>query len=407
MTNQILIDIPPVFGDFEQYYRYRIWYGGRGSSKSWTVARVLVALAVSKPIRVLCCREFQNSIADSSKKLLADQIDELGLSRWFDITDTSIRSSVGSEFLFKGLARNAQGIKSTEGIDICWVEEAQTTSAHSLELLVPTIRKAGSEIWFTYNPENDDDPVHKLMLSLQDDAKALVRKVNWQDNPWFPAELNDERLRLLKSDPEKYDHIWEGECRTISEAVIFKNRVVVEEFETPYDARFYFGADWGFSQDPTALVRCFISDDILYIDYEAFGHGVEMDELPELFDRIQGSRDWPILADSSRPETISYMANRFRFRISAVDKWPGSVEDGVERLKAFTKIVVHPRCVNLAKEFRMYSYVVDKRSGDILPKIEDKWNHGIDALRYALNPIIRNKRRRPDFSRYSPNRVLR
>nr|WP_249199975.1 PBSX family phage terminase large subunit [Gluconobacter sp. Dm-62] len=395
-----MIEIPPAFGDFSQPKRYRIWYGGRGSSKSWTIARVLVALAAARPIRVLCCREFQNSIADSAKKLLADQIESMGLSPWFTITDTSIRSRVGSEFLFKGLARNVQGIKSTEGIDICWVEEAQTTSQMSLELLIPTIRKAGSELWFTYNPQNDDDPVHKLMHSLESDADALVRKVNWQDNPWFPDELNAERLRLLKTDPEAYEHIWGGECRTISEAVIFRSRVVFEAFDTPDDARLYFGADWGFSQDPTALVRCFIQDGALYIDYEAFGRGVELDELPAMFDRVPQSRDWPILADCARPETISYMANRHRFRISGADKWPGSVEDGVERLKAFTKIVVHPRCPNVAKEFRMYAYKVDKHTGDILPKIEDKWNHGIDALRYALNGIIQNRRKMPSFAGY-------
>lgn len=396
-----LIEIPPAFGDFSQKYRYRIWHGGRGSSKSWTIARVLVALAASKSLRILCCREFQNSIADSAKKLLADQIEAMGLSRYFTVTDTSIRSTSGSEFIFKGLARNVQGIKSTEGVDICWVEEAQTTSQTSLELLIPTIRKSGSELWFTYNPQNEDDPVHVLMHSLSEDPDALVRKVNWQDNPWFPDELNAERLRLLRTDPEAYEHVWEGECRTISEAVIFRNRVAFRSFDTPDDVRFYYGADWGFSQDPTALIRCYIHDDVLYIDHEAFGLQVEMDELPELFERVPGAREWPILADCARPETISYMANRHRFRISGAEKWPGSVEDGIQRLKAFRQIVVHPRCPRISKEFRLYSYKVDKHTNDILPKIEDAWNHGIDALRYALSPIIQNRRRRPSFAQFA------
>ncbi|MFT8720014.1 PBSX family phage terminase large subunit [Acetobacter sp.] len=398
---QTRIEIPPAFGDFGHPYRYRVWYGGRGSSKSWTVARVLIALAASRPVRVLCVREFQNSINDSVKRLLADQIEGLGLSQWFKVQETSISSSCGSEFLFKGLARNIQGIKSTEGVDICWVEEGQTVSQSSLDILIPTIRKEGSEIWFTYNPEHDDDPMHRLMRMLENESNALVRKVGWQDNPWFPDELNAERQLLLRHDPEAYEHVWEGECRTISEAVVFRHRVSFDPFDTPHDARFYYGADWGFSQDPTALVRAFITDDVLYVDQEAFGYGVEMDELPRLFDTVPGSRDWPILADCARPETISYMANRHHFRIMAAEKWPGSVEDGVERLKAFRKIVIHPRCKNVAKEFRMYSYKVDPRdSRIILPKLEDKWNHGIDALRYALAPLIQNRRKMPSFANY-------
>jgi len=399
--SQTRIDIPPAFGDFGRGYRYRVWHGGRGSSKSWTIARVLIAFAATRPIRVLCCREFQNSIADSAKRDLTDQIEALGLGPWFRVLETSITSTAGAEFIFKGLARNVKNVKSTSGVDICWVEEAQTISQDSIETLIPTIRKPGSELWFTYNPEHEDDPMHRLMRSLEDDPEALVRKVNWQDNPWFPDELNKERLRLLKNDPEAYEHVWEGECRTISEAVVFRNRVSFEAFETPQDTRFYFGADWGFSQDPTALIRSFIQDDVLYIDYEAFGLGVEMDELPSLFDRVPESRDWPILADCARPETISYMANRHRFRIMAAEKWTGSVEDGIERIKAFRKIVVHPQCKQIAKEFRMYSYKVDPRdSRIILPKLEDKWNHGIDALRYALSPLIQNRRRMPSFANY-------
>ncbi|MDL2169800.1 PBSX family phage terminase large subunit [Asaia sp. HumB] len=405
--SQTRIEIPPAFGDFGRGYRYRVWYGGRGSSKSWTVSRVLVAPAATRPIRVLCVREFQNSINDLVKRLLADQIEALGLTPWFKVQETSISSKAGAEFLFKGLARNIQGIKSTEGVDICWVEEGQTVSQSSLDILIPTIRKAGSELWFTYNPEHDDDPMHRLMLMLQDEGGALVRKVGWQDNPWFPPELNAERQLLLRHDPEAYEHVWEGECRTISEAVVFRHRVSFEEFETPDNARFYFGADWGFSQDPTALIRAFIDDDVLYVDQEAFGLGVEMDELPTLFDRVPGSRDWPILADCARPETISYMANRHRFRIMPAEKWKGCVEDGIERIKAFRKIVVHPRCEQIAKEFRMYSYKVDPRDARlILPKLEDKWNHGIDALRYALSPLIQNRRKAPDFSAFNalPNR---
>nr|WP_321986158.1 PBSX family phage terminase large subunit [uncultured Lichenicoccus sp.] len=391
--SEVQLDNPAAFASLFEPRRYKIFYGGRGSGKSWAMARALIALAYTSRLRILCCREYQNSMQDSVKKLLADQIDALGLSAWFKVQDTTITCAItGSEFLFKGLARNIDGIKSTESIDICWVEEAQTISKVSLGILTPTIRATGSELWFSYNPDLETAPMHAFMRSLQGDPGAIVRKVGWKDNPWFSAEMNADRLRTLARDPDAYDHIWGGECLKISEAVIFRNRLEVVDFETPAGVRFHFGADWGFAQDPTVLIRCFVLDEVLHIDHEAFGTGVEMDQIPALFDRVPGSRDWPIKADNARPETISYMANRFGFKISAADKWPGSVEDGVERLKSFRAIRVHPRCEQIAKEFRMYSYKVDRLTSDILPVIVDAWNHGIDAVRYALDGIIRNKR---------------
>lgn len=388
---------PAAFGDFSKPSRYRIWHGGRGGAKSWTVARVLAIMAAGpRPIRVLCCREYQNSIQDSVKRLLTDQIYALGLELWYDIQDKVIRSSSGSEFLFKGLARNYQGIKSTEGVDICWVEEAQTISAGSLELLIPTIRKDGSELWFTYNPEKADDPMHALTRDLQGNANALVKQVNWYDNPWFPAGLEIERQRMEQNDPEAYEHVWNGGCRTISAAVIFRNRVEFGcDFEAPADTRFFYGADWGFSNDPTALTRCFIHEDVLHIDYEAGGIGIEMDELPTLFDQVPGSRMWPIKADCARPETISFMANKYGYKISGAEKWSGSVEDGIARMKAFRGIKVHHRCPKTAQEFRLYSYKVDKQTRDILPVIDDRWNHYIDSIRYGLAGIIQNRRHMP------------
>lgn len=394
------IEIPPAFGDFSRPYRYRIWYGGRGSSKSWTVARVLVAMAASRNLRILCVREHQNATHDSVQRLLEDQITALGLTAWFKVWRDWITSRSGAKFLFKGLARNIQGIKSTEGIDICWVEEGQSISQASLDILIPTVRKTGSEIWVTYNPNRPEDPVHILAQRLRGDDDALVRQVNWRDNPWFPDTLEGERQRLLKHDPQLYEHVREGACRQQSAAIIFHDRVIFEAFETPSDARFYFGADWGFAQDPTVLIRCFVQDDCVYVDYEAYGVKTEIDALPALFLRIPGAESWPILADSARPETISYMARTGGLRIRGVEKWPGSLEDGIARLKAFRQIIVHPRCPQIGQEFRRYSYLTDPHTGDILPKIEDRWNYGIDALRYALSPLIRHRRQMPHFGAY-------
>lgn len=382
--------------------RYKTYYGGRGGAKSWNIARGLIALAYTSKRRILCCREFQTSIKDSVHRLLVDQIQQMGVEKHFSITRDEIRCPcTGSEFLFKGLRYNSQEIKSTEGIDVAWVEEAQMISNESWELLIPTVRVPDSEIWSSFNPLSEQDPtfVHRVVNARPGD---IVRKVGWRDNPWFPTVLDMERRSMLATDPDAYEHIWEGSCRTISNAVIFQNRVSVETFEAPENTRFFFGKDFGFATDPDATVRCFVQDECLYIDYEEFGHGIEIDELPAVMDRIPLIRCWPIKADCSRPETISYL-RRQGFNISAADKWPGSVEDGLAHLKAFKRIVVHERCKHVSQEFRLYSYKVDKQTGDVLPVIVDKHNHGIDALRYALDGYIRRSSTAGVFARLGAN----
>lgn len=346
-------------------------------------------MAAKAPLRILCAREFQTSIADSVHKLISDQIDSLGLTDEYEVGRNYIRSRVGSEFLFKGIRHNIKEIKSTEGIDICWVEEAEAVSAESWDVLIPTIRKEQSEIWIGFNPREEDAPTYKRFV-LQPPPNSIVQKVNWRDNPNFPEVLNQERLYLKEVDPEgAYLNVWEGEPLTMTDAIIFKGRYSVEEFDTPDDIdRFFFGTDWGFAHDATALNRSFVRDHILYIDQEANGVGVELDELPQLFDSVEGSRSWPIKADASRPETISHVRKK-GFRIIAAKKWAGSVEDGIEYLRSFKKIVIHPRCKHTAEEFRLYSYKVDKNTGDILPVIVDAFNHHIDAIRYSLDGYIR------------------
>ena len=194
---------------------------------------------------------------------------------------------------------------------------------------------------------------------------------------------------LKNKDYQSYLHIWEGEVRTLNNALILAKYFRVEEFDTPRDARFYHGCDWGFANDPTTLVRCFIVGQTLYIDREAWGIGVEIDNTPELFDTIETSRKWPIKADCARPETISYM-RRHGFNITPAKKWQGSVEDGIEHLKTYD-IVVHPRCTHMIDELNHYSYKVDRQTGDILPVIVDAWNHLIDSLRYALDGCIKGR----------------
>ena len=392
MTKQAMhIEVIKAFEPLYLPARYKAFYGGRGGAKSWEFARALVAMAHTRKLRVLCAREFQNSIADSVYRLLKDQIDRMGLTGWFNVTQASIISlATGSEFLFKGLQRNINEIKSLEGVDICWVEEAQRVSADSWDILIPTIRKEGSEIWMSLNPHEVSDPTYQRFI-LNPPPGAVVVKVNWNDNPHFPATLDAERRYCLENDPDAYGHIWEGNPRILSDAVIMRGKYRVDVFEYPDDeTRFYYGADWGFANDPTTLIRCFIHDKTLYIDHEAYGVGVDIDETPQLFDSVPGARAWPIKADSARPETISAMVNA-GFNIAAAKKWPGSVEDGIAHLRGYKEIVVHERCKHVADEMRLYSYKVDRITNDILPIIVDKHNHCLDALRYALDGMITSK----------------
>lgn len=347
-----------------------------------------MARGFERPVRILCAREIQSSISDSVHKLLCEQIDATGLGGFYAATRDAIRGMNGTEIIFMGLRSNPQEIKSTEGIDICWVEEAQAVSAESWDVLVPTVRKPGSEIWMTFNPLDESDPTYQRFV-VDAPENAVVRKVNYDANPYFPDVLRQEMEWLKARDHEAYRHIWEGEVRRHSEAVIFAGRYRVEEFDTPPNARFFHGADWGFAKDPSVLVRCFIKDRTIYIDREAWGVGVDLDETPALFDAIETARKWPIKADNSRPETISYMRRR-GFNIAPAKKWQGSVEDGIEWLKSYD-IVIHPRCRHTIDEFIHYSYKTDRQTGDVLPVVVDAWNHCIDALRYAMDGMIKGR----------------
>lgn len=372
-------------------HRYKVFYGGRGSGKSWAIAEALIVMADMCKLRILCCREIQKSIKDSSYQLLKDTALRLGIANRFVFLETEIRhKKTGSKFIFTGLLRNEQTIKSKEGIDICWCEEAQTISETSWETLIPTIRKDGSEIWLSFNPLNADDPTTVRFVE-NPPPEAYVRKVNFDENPYFTEALRREMEWDKKNDFEKYLHIWEGYPRTFSDAQIFRGKFTVEPFDDSLAEqadRLFYGADFGFAQDPSTLIRCFMLDRKLYIDYEAYGVGVEIDELPQLYRSVPGADKWPIKADSARPETISYLRNRCGFNIDGVEKWQGSIEDGIAYLKSFEKIVIHPRCKHTADEFRLYSYKTDKTTNEVLPIILDKNNHCIDAIRYGLDGYI-------------------
>jgi len=399
-TAPTVVRFPPKLKYLFKPKRYKGAYGGRGSAKSWNFARALIIKMIqlvgrpkSEQIRVLCCREFQNSIKESVHHLLESQIELMGFRSYFDITDRSIKTLWGSEFVFEGLHNNVTKIKSMEGIDIAWVEEAEKVSDRSWEVLIPTLRKPGSEIWITFNPDAEDDPTYKRFVKnikeLGEDAHII--KMSWRDNPWFPEELRKEKDYLARVDAAAYEHVWEGECRTNSDSQIMRGKYVIEAFDPAADWDGpYQGADWGFAKDPTTLVRCWIYGTRLYIEYEAYAVGCDIDKTPDLFDNaMPNSRKYRTRADSARPETISYMQRHGYPEIVAVEKWDGSVEDGIAFLRQFEQIVIHPRCIHAAEEARLYSFKIDKLTGDVKAEVEDKHNHIWDAMRYALAPMIK------------------
>lgn len=362
-------------------------YGGRGSGKSHDVAEYCLFRAYQSKIKVLCTRELQNSIADSVYSLLKNKITDMHLDFFFTVYKDRIVGNNGSEFIFKGIHNNVSEIKSMENISIAWLEESQSLSRESIDVIVPTIRAPGSILIFTFNPYKDNDPIYLEMKNATEDD--LVIKANYSDNPWFPEELRLEMERDKKNDYQKYLWVWEGECLGLSDAQIFRGKYVIENFETPKNADFHFGADWGFANDPTTLVRSFIVGNDLYIDMCAGRVGCDLEDTPSLFNEVQGSSIYPIYADSARPETISFMRSK-HYNVIAAEKWNGSVEDGIQYLRSFSCIHIHERCKAVAEEFDLYQYKVDRQTGEVLRIPVDKFNHYIDAIRYSLTVPMRS-----------------
>jgi len=359
-------------------------------------------------LRAVCLREVQKSLSQSVRQLILDKIEKLGVKHLFDVprdNESAIHILTPSgersgRIDFQGLQTQTKDtIKSLEGYDRAWVEEAQSVSQRSLDMLRPTIRKPGSEIWFSYNPHKPNDPVDALFRGPNPPRGSVVIEVNFSDNPWLPDELKEEMEGDRERDPDKYAHVWLGAYAGRTEAKVFRN-YRIQAFESPVEAVFRFGGDWGFSIDPTTLVRGFIgrmeggkaipdtAGRCLFVDYEAYEVGCNIDKTPALFDTVPRSRDFRITADSARPETVSYMRRNGFPKIIAAVKGPGSIEDGISFLQSF-EMVIHPRCVNVIREVSEFSYKIDKQTDEILPFLEDKDNHTVDALRYALEGLRR------------------
>jgi phage terminase large subunit len=368
--------------------RYKGAKGGRGSGKSHFYADNWLDENVRQKLDFVCLRETLKSLEFSVKKLLEGKIEKYNAGSYFEVQDRRILSRAGGVTIFEGMQNHtADSIKSLEDFDRSWFEEAQRASQRSLDLLRPTIRKPGSELWFSWNPEYPKDPIEQLLSGDNPPPDAVVVKANYSDNPWLPEVLKEELEYDRKRDPDKFAHIWLGEFRRNTSARVFKNWTV-EEFDVDPNATIRQGADWGFSIDPTVHVQCYIVGRKLYVPYEAYRVGCEVVDTPDLFMSLPGAEKWPMTADSSRPETISHLRkNGFPKIVSAI-KGARSVEEGVEFLRSFD-IIVHPRCQHTADELAAYSYKTDDLTGEVLPVLADKDNHVIDALRYACEGVRR------------------
>jgi phage terminase large subunit len=337
------------------------------------------------------------------KRLIEDKIRELGVEDYFDIRLDKIRSRHGNGvILFYGLTDlTADNIKSLEGMDAVFIEEAQTISKASIEKLRPTIRRQGSEIMAIWNPDCETDPIDQLLRGSATPPDALVVEVNHQDNPWFTDALQMEMEYDRKNDTEQYLHVWEGHYRKHAEAAVFKNWEV-RDFKTPKNAVLRFGGDFGYGgEDATGAVRCFLEGRELFIDYEAYEVACEIDDTPSLFMTIPDAEKYPIRVDGAHPDRIKHLVKHGFTRMRAAVKGPGSVEAGIKWLKNY-HIVVHPRCRHMITELKLFRHKIDPVTGEVLPTFEKKNNHLISATRYACEEVRRIEDQKPSNVVYLP-----
>jgi phage terminase large subunit len=376
--------------------RYKVLYGGRGGGKSWGIASYLLAAAAEKPIRVLCCREFQASIRESVHRLLSDRIREYGLGNRFRILDNSIRSveEGGSEFVFEGLRHNAGKIRSLEGIDKVWVEEAANVSRSSWEILIPTIRKDGSEIIISFNPELESDETYQRFVT-HPPSGAVLMKVNYPQNPWFPEVLKKEMEDLKARDPDAYQHVYLGECRLTLDGAIYarelreateEGRITSVPYDTTKPVSVYFDLGW---QDLTAIwFAQHIAGEVRLIDYyedmqRPFGDYLRLLQSREY---VYGTMWLPHDAQAKALGTgrsIEEMARSAGWRVRIVPKL--SVADGINAARTLFPSFWfdRERCSDGLQALRHYRYDIDPNGQFSRNPLHDAASHGADALRYV------------------------
>jgi phage terminase large subunit len=372
--------------------RYKCYWGGRGAGKSHSIAKGLLILGAKSPLRILCAREFMTSMRDSVHKLLSDQIEQMGLHSFYEITQSNIRGKNGTEFSFVGLKNNTANIKSYEGVDICWIEEAQTVSKTSWNILIPTIRKENSEIWISFNPELESDETYQRFV-LHPPENAIVQKINWSDNPWFPVTLDLERLALKNRDPEAYNTVWEGVCRVTVDGAIFAKEMQMAELDNritrvPYDSikpvHAVFDLGWA---DHTAIWFVqFIGMEIRLIRYMQANQQTiswylaEMQKFGYFFDTLWLPHD-AAAKNLGTGRSIEEIVRSAGHKVQILDRVP--VTDSINAARTIFNRCYFDRenCDEGLQCLRHYRYDVDEDGSWSQKPLHDQYSHGADAFR--------------------------
>ena len=387
--------------------RYKIYYGGRGAGKSHSVAKALLIMGARSPIRVLCAREYQTSIKDSVHKLLCDQIELMNMHSIYEVTQNSIRGKNGSEFAFIGLKNNVANVKSYEGIDICWVEEAQTVSRMSWNTLIPTIRKEQSEIWVTFNPELETDETYQRFVLKPPDG-AVVQKINWSDNPWFPETLALEKDALKSRDPSAYQTVWQGLCRLTVDGAIFANEMQVAELDgritkVAYDPTKPVHAifDLGWADSTAIWFLQFVGMETRLIRYvedsqKTISHYLAlMQTYGYMYDTLWLPHDAQNKTLASNGKSIEEIVRAAGYKTRIIERTP--VADSINAARTIFRNCWFDRenCYDGLQCLRHYRYDVDPETGQFSRQpLHDIYSHGADAFRYIGLMINEPKPRR-------------
>lgn len=366
--------------------------GGRSSGKSHHFAeKAVVKIACNRNFAIVVIREKQRSLRFSMKRLMESKIEALGVGHLFDVQRNAIYRRNGSGLIiFEGMQdHTADSIKSLDDFDLALCEESDRLSDRSLELLLPTIRKNGSEVWFIWNCDQPEDPVDKFLVKNKPDD-AIVVHVNYQQNPFCPEVSKKEAEECRKRDPDKYQHTWLGGYNTKADDQVLAGKWKAGTFEPEPDwGGPYYGGDWGFSTDPITLVKTYIHNRCLYVYKELYAHGIEVDDLPQFYDHMPGAKEHIVRADNARPELVSHMNRHGYPRVESVNKWPGSVEDGITKMRSFDWIIIHDQCPHAQEEARLWKYKRDRLTREVMAALIQGNEHVMDAVRYSIEPLIK------------------
>jgi len=409
------VEFPTKMGSLFKKARYKVYYGGRGAGKSHSIAKALLVKGVRKPIRVLCAREYMTSIKDSVHKLLSDQIELIGLQSFYEVTQNSIKGQNGTEFAFVGLKNNIANVKSFEGIDICWVEEAQTVSKTSWNVLIPTIRKEESEIWISFNPELEADETYQRFVVSPPD-NSIVQRINWSDNLWFPETLRLEKDALKNRDPSSYNNVWEGLCRLTVDGAIFANEMNMAELQgrittVPYDATKPVHAvfDLGWADHTAIWFVQFIGMETRLIRYlqdtqKTISHYLaEMQKFGYIYETLHLPHDAESKNIASNGRSIDDIVRAAGYKTNILPRVP--VVDSINAARTIFSSCYFDRenCADGLQCLRHYRYEVDPDSGQFSrTPLHDVYSHGADAFRYIGLMIQDKKERKTQKQTYTP-----